>query len=363
MRKMLTLLVCLLAIASVFISCAAEQVGDMATVRISVDSERSRSIAPEGGTTVNEVKTYRFSFVQDGNAEFTFDFEKSENTTGVYNMTGIKPGKYTLLAEAINSDGKTVATCTLENEDLRRGTNSFNVSFTAFDTDATGNVSINVKFKPGEYTGTVTITGSIRKLDESGKDYTLTNGTVGSDGFINATGVVTDLPIGSYRLSIEGRVNTKVMFALNEVVIVAEDKTTVVNHTFSENTAVTTITVTDTLVTPLTGTLSVEKGSSYGDVKMTLNIDGGLPESIYKDEEGNTRNVIITWFMEEYYFEGTTVTYNPSGMTINYNVSAFFGPANYSVYFYLDGYNESLGSCELRANCDIGTGDISPVDF
>ena len=59
MRKMLTLLLCLLALASVFISCAAEQqADDLATVRLSINSERSRTINEEG----NKVVKYRFEF-------------------------------------------------------------------------------------------------------------------------------------------------------------------------------------------------------------------------------------------------------------------------------------------------------------
>ena len=86
MRKLLTLLLCLMALASVFISCNAEQQGsDLATVRLSIDSERSRTINVDG----NLVAKYRFDLIQKDVTEYSFSFDKSEG--GVYTMTGIKP--------------------------------------------------------------------------------------------------------------------------------------------------------------------------------------------------------------------------------------------------------------------------------
>ena len=68
MRKMLTLLLCLLALASVFISCAAEQqADDLATVRLSINSERSRTINEEG----NKVVKYRFEFKDKDGIQYT----------------------------------------------------------------------------------------------------------------------------------------------------------------------------------------------------------------------------------------------------------------------------------------------------
>ena len=111
MRKTLALLACLLALASLFVSCTAEQTGDLATVRLSIDSERSRTVSPDGNDKVNEVKKYVFCFTSSNSEEYSFGHDK--NDTGVYIMSGIKPGKYTLTATALNDEGKIVSTATI----------------------------------------------------------------------------------------------------------------------------------------------------------------------------------------------------------------------------------------------------------
>ncbi|MGN1178931.1 MAG: hypothetical protein ACI4SI_07830, partial [Candidatus Ornithospirochaeta sp.] len=73
MRKTLALLACLLALASLFVSCTAEQTGDLATVRLSIDSERSRTVSPDGNDKVNEVKKYVFCFTSSNSDEYSFD--------------------------------------------------------------------------------------------------------------------------------------------------------------------------------------------------------------------------------------------------------------------------------------------------
>ena len=355
MKKMLTLLVCLLAIATFFISCNIEQSDDLATVRLSIDSERSRSIAPTGGVEVNNVAKYKFSFIQESNSEYTFEMDK--NGTGSYVMTGIKSGEYTLLAEALNGDGMTVSMCTLEGLKISRGYNTFNVSFQSLNSTQTGRAEFTVKWKHAEYTGEVSITGRYERMNGTGENITFTDG-VRNGEYSVSTAALDNLSIGSYRLTIEGKVGGKTMFAINEVIIIAPNKTTTISHDFSNSVAVSEINIVDTLTTPLVGTLSVKETATWGDVAITLNITSNLPESIYKDEEGNIKDIYVIWFMEDYNIGNTTIKYNPSGTTKTINANAFFGPANYSAIFYLDGSDESLGSAEIRANYDVTTGKI-----
>ena len=113
MRKMLTLLLCLMALASVFISCAAEQqADDLATVRLSINSERSRTINEEG----NKVVKYRFEFKDKDVIQYTSEFDKG---TGIYTMTGIKAGSYEINSYALNSAGNVVAEKTQNKNILR----------------------------------------------------------------------------------------------------------------------------------------------------------------------------------------------------------------------------------------------------
>ena len=350
MRKTLALLACLLALATLFVSCTAEQTGDLATVRLSIDSERSRTVSPDGNDKVNEVKKYVFCFTSSNSDEYSFDLNK--NDTGVYIMSGIKPGKYTLTATALNADGKIVSTATIPELKLSRGSNTYSVSFSALDSSKTGTAAISVKWTPSEYTPSITLEGSLYQLDGTGVKLnfpTSTSGEVSPDN-------TTNLPIGSYYLEIKGKMGNKVMFGVSDVILITPEKTTSVTYDFTNSSAVSSVRVDDTLITPLEGTLSVAEAGSYGEVSMNLTISSILPKSIYENKK-----VSISWYMEDYNIGSTSVDYNPSGTTASVTTGAFFGPATYTAIFHLEGHNESLGSASIKVNYDAASGTITTI--
>ena len=355
MRKTLALLACLLALASLFVSCTAEQTGDLATVRLSIDSERSRTVSPDGNDKVNEVKKYVFCFTSSNSDEYSFDLNKNE--TGVYIMSGIKPGKYTLTATALNADGKIVSTATIPELKLSRGSNTYSVSFSALDSSKTGTAAISIKWTTSEYTSSITLEGSLYQLDGTGVKLnfpTSTSGEVSPDN-------TTNLPIGSYYLEIKGKMGNKVMFGVSDVILITPEKTTSVTYDFRNSSAVSSVRVNDTLITPLEGTLSVAEAGSYGEVTMNLAISSVLPESIYKNSDSTNKKVSISWYMEDYNIGSTSVDYNPSGTTASVNTGAFFGPATYTAIFHLEGHNESLGSASIKVNYDAASGTITTI--
>ena len=350
MRKTLALLACLLALASLFVSCTAEQTGDLATVRLSIDSERSRTVSPDGNDKVNEVKKYVFCFTSSNSEEYSFGHDK--NDTGVYIMSGIKPGKYTLTATALNNEGKIVSTATIPELKLSRGSNTYSVSFSALDSSKTGTAAISVKWTPSEYTPSITLEGSLYQLDGTGVKLnfpTSTSGEVSPDN-------TTNLPIGSYYLEIKGKMGNKVMFGVSDVILITPEKTTSVTYDFTNSSAVSSVRVNDTLITPLEGTLSVAEAGSYGEVSMNLAISSVLPKSIYENKK-----VSISWYMEDYNIGSTSVDYNPSGTTASVTTGAFFGPATYTAIFHLEGHNESLGSASIKVNYDAASGTITTI--
>ena len=350
MRKTLALLACLLALATLFVSCTAEQTGDLATVRLSIDSERSRTVSPDGNDKVNEVKKYVFCFTSSNSDEYSFDLNK--NDTGVYIMSGIKPGKYTLTATALNNEGKIVSTATIPELKLSRGSNTYSVSFSALDSSKTGTAAISIKWTPSEYTSSITLEGSLYQLDGTGVKLnfpTSTSGEVSPDN-------TTNLPIGSYYLEIKGKMGNKVMFGVSDVILITPEKTTSVTYDFTNSSAVSSVRVNDTLITPLEGTLSVAEAGSYGEVSMNLAISSVLPKSIYENKK-----VSISWYMEDYNIGSTSEDYNPSGTTASVTTGAFFGPATYTAIFHLEGHNESLGSASIKVNYDAASGTITTI--
>ena len=355
MRKTLALLACLLALASLFVSCTAEQTGDLATVRLSIDSERSRTVSPDGNDKVNEVKKYVFCFTSSNSDEYSFDLNK--NDTGVYIMSGIKPGKYTLTATALNADEKIVSTATIPELKLSRGSNTYSVSFSALDSSKTGTAAISIKWTPSEYTSSITLEGSLYQLDGTGVELSFTDP---KDGEVSSKNT-TNLPIGSYYLKIKGKMGNKVMFGVSDVILITPEKTTSVTYDFRNSSAVSSVRVNDTLITPLEGTLSVAEAGSYGEVSMNLAISSILPESIYKNSDSTNKKVSISWYMEDYNIGSTSVDYNPSGTTASVTTSAFFGPATYTAIFHLEGHNESLGSASIKVNYDAASGTITTI--
>ena len=350
MRKTLALLACLLALASLFVSCTAEQTGDLATVRLSIDSERSRTVSPDGNDKVNEVKKYVFCFTSSNSEEYSFGHDK--NDTGVYIMSGIKPGKYTLTATALNNEGKIVSTATIPELKLSRGSNTYSVSFSALDSSKTGTAAISIKWTPSEYTSSITLEGSLYQLDGTGVKLNFPD----SDEGVVSPDNTTNLPIGSYYLEIKGKMGNKVMFGVSDVILITPEKTTSVTYDFTNSSAVSSVRVNDTLITPLEGTLSVAEAGSYGEVSMNLAISSVLPKSIYENKK-----VSISWYMEDYNIGSTSVDYNPSGTTASVTTSAFFGPATYTAIFHLEGHNESLGSASIKVNYDAASGTITTI--
>ena len=350
MRKTLALLACLLALASLFVSCTAEQTGDLATVRLSIDSERSRTVSPDGNDKVNEVKKYVFCFTSSNSEEYSFGHDK--NDTGVYIMSGIKPGKYTLTATALNADGKIVSTATIPELKLSRGSNTYSVSFSALDSSKTGTAAISIKWTPSEYTSSITLEGSLYQLDGTGVKLNFPS----SDEGVVSPDNTTNLPIGSYYLEIKGKMGNKVMFGVSDVILITPEKTTSVTYDFTNSSAVSSVRVNDTLITPLEGTLSVAEAGSYGEVSMNLAISSVLPKSIYENKK-----VSISWYMEDYNIGSTSVDYNPSGTTASVTTGAFFGPATYTAIFHLEGHNESLGSASIKVNYDAASGTITTI--
>ena len=351
MRKTLALLACLLALASLFVSCTAEQTGDLATVRLSIDSERSRTVSPDGNDKVNEVKKYAFCFTSSNSEEYSFDLNK--NDTGVYIMSGIKPGKYTLTATALNNEGKIVSTATIPELKLSRGSNTYSVSFSALDSSKTGTAAISIKWTPSEYSpSSITVEGSLYQLDGTGVKLNFPSSTSGEVSPDNTT----NLPIGSYYLEIKGKMGNKVMFGVSDVILITPEKTTSVTYDFRNSSAVSSVRVDDTLITPLEGTLSIAETGIYGEVSMNLAISSVLPKSIYENKK-----VSISWYMEDYNIGSTSVDYNPSGTTASVTTGAFFGPATYTAIFHLEGHNESLGSASIKVNYDAASGTITTI--
>ena len=355
MRKTLALLACLLALATLFVSCTAEQTGDLATVRLSIDSERSRTVSPDGNDKVNEVKKYVFCFTSSNSDEYTFDFNK--NDTGVYIMSGIKPGKYTLTATALNAEEKIVSTATIPELKLSRGSNTYSVSFSALDSSKTGTAAISIKWTPSEYTSSITLEGSLYQLDGTGVKLNFPS----SDEGVVSPDNTTNLPIGSYYLEIKGKMGNKVMFGVSDVILITPEKTTSVTYDFRNSSAVSSVRVNDTLITPLKGTLSIAETGIYGEVSMNLAITSVLPESIYKNSDSTKKKVSISWYMEDYNIGSTSVDYNPSGTTASVTTGAFFGPATYTAIFHLEGHNESLGSASIKVNYDAASGTITTI--
>ena len=346
MRKMLTLLLCLMALASVFISCAAEQqTDDLATVRLSINSERSRTINEEG----NKVVKYRFEFIEKDKEgiQYSSEFERG---TGVYTMTGIKAGTYKINSYALNSAGNVVAKKT-QNKNILRGINTISVLFDTYNSPERGNISINVKWNAGDFKKTGDITGTINPLGEDPVGITFPATGESNNGDIST--VIENLLVGSYHISIVGKQGTKSVFGINEVVVVSPNATTVANFDFSGLIASSSITVVNNLVLPLKGELTANLTEDKNRITLNLKVtNSGIPENVYKPG-GTMKKVIAEFFVEEIGAETKNTAFVPDGdTTLTCTTDPFYGPTNYSVVFYLEGVDYSMGSARIKLNYD-----------
>ena len=353
MRKMLPLLLCLLAIALVFVSCTNAVDGETSTLRLSIDAERSGTVAPDGTTKINEIKKYVFSLVRISDSTELHNFVMTKNESGTYTMTGIVPGSYKIIVTGKNSEDKIIAQTTLNDVILQRGMNSFSVSLNTHYSESKGNLSLSITL-PSNYGVKNSISAKLYPM--VGEAITLSPSVSGT----TATVEKANLNIGSYRLEVIVSYNGTPFFGLNDVVVIAPDKTTTMKVDASGGEASAEgVGVSEKIYTPLEGTLSFTKASGRGNLKLNLTITSDVPESIYRIDESTKRNIIIDWYCEDIKVETTTVVYDPSNKSFSsQEFSAFYGPANYSAIFYMEGVPGSMGSAKKTINYDPTTGNI-----
>lgn len=340
MKKTFTLLLCLLALTALFVSCTGGSAETLAHVRLSVDTERSRTL---GSSEISSVTQYRFTLSNTDDTSITYSTVMAKESDGVYDIGGIMPGHYTIVAEALNKDNKVLSTCTLENKYFHKGNNSFTVTFSTLY--GNGGLSIALVWNPivfASESGAVNpvITATL-KAESGGTDI---NVDVSSDKLNEGKATLTksDLRAGSYFLTVSFKVGNTEYFSSVDAVRIVDGNTTTGTIDYSKSGHLTqVITIVDNTITPIVGTITANRTYQPGEhgqggVTFTLtlsNLPSGSSES----------DVKVRWYGDGFHMSNLddkkVVTFSP-----------FFGYARYTAVMYVEGKNGSLGSAEIIYN-------------
>ena len=340
MKKTFTLLLCLLALTALFVSCTGGSAETLAHVRLSVDTERSRTL---GSSEISSVTQYRFTLSNTDDTSITYSTVMAKESDGVYDIGGIMPGHYTIVAEALNKDNKVLSTCTLENKYFHKGNNSFTVTFSTLY--GNGGLSIALVWNPivfASESGAVNpvITATL-KAESGGTDI---NVDVSSDKLNEGKATLTksDLRAGSYFLTVSFKVGNTEYFSSVDAVRIVDGNTTTGTIDYSKSGHLTqVITIEDNTITPIVGTITANRTYQPGEhgqggVTFTLTLSN-LPSGTTESE------VKIKWYGDGYHMSSLD---NQKEITF----SPFFGYARYTAVMYVEGKNGSLGSAEIIYN-------------
>ena len=264
MKKTFTLLLCLLALTALFVSCTGGSAETLAHVRLSVDTERSRTL---GSSEISSVTQYRFTLSNTDDTSITYSTVMAKESDGVYDIGGIMPGHYTIVAEALNKDNKVLSTCTLENKYFHKGNNSFTVTFSTLY--GNGGLSIALVWNPivfASESGAVNpvITATL-KAESGGTDI---NVDVSSDKLNEGKATLTksDLRAGSYFLTVSFKVGNTEYFSSVDAVRIVDGNTTTGTIDYSKSGHLTqVITIVDNTITPIVGTITANRTYQPGE--------------------------------------------------------------------------------------------------
>ena len=104
---------------------------------------------------------------------------------------------------------------------------------------------------------------------------------------------------------------------------------------------------------PLKGELTANLTEDKNRITLNLKVtNSGIPENVYKPG-GTMKKVIAEFFVEEIGAETKNTAFVPDGdTTLTCTTDPFYGPTNYSVVFYLEGVDYSMGSARIKLNYD-----------
>ena len=333
MRKPFLILLCLMAAASFFISCSNESKMEVTDVRFYINEERSRTLGADWDKA-NATK-YQFTLTNKNNATFTYNKTFDRNESGTYKMPGIVSGSYTVVVNALNKSGQTVATYT-KDENISKTSSTFTVAITTLH--GKGNLNVTFKWSASsitDHTGAqINPEVTVVLKNQSGE----TVSGVSVDKSKISQGQVTlsapNLPSGSYFLNLSVNKNGVYYYGYTEVVRVSnEDVTATVDFAnLGSGNISTSFGITDTTSAPITATLDVTEVGGVTTVGINYT---HIPV-------GKTENdVNLKFYVDDY--EMTTIK-NADG---KYPLSGFFGKGRITVIFDIPSLVGSMGSASV----------------
>ncbi len=301
-KRIFRLTVLLLVCASLFVSCSEKALPETADIRFSISNDRARTISP--GENRTKISKYRFTLSETEDYTFVFD----RNSTGIYLVSGVAPGVYNVLVEAVTADG-TVVSEGSERHFFVRGANSFSVTLD----ELKGSQVFKITFLWNTAAYQTTPEFTLTLTNQSGTALSIASGELTVDTTTGKAVLQKTLPAGSYLVNAKLHKGTSVYVGYTDVVRVTnggdilETEVDFKSGGAVENGA----SIVSNVDIPITGTISAsinDKKKIVAELTIT-----SMPEGISESD------ITITWYNEHFKLSSTTKTaefYGMPGLTL-----------------------------------------------
>lgn len=298
MRKQtITSIICFAVALALLISCAANGNTEQATVRFHLGVERTRTIAPEDAVVTTS--SYRFTF-KSNSSELIKTLDISDDDT--YEIAGILPGYYTVTVEALNNSSEVLAEAST-NYRFLPGLNSYSITLDSLS--GMGSLAVDFSWDKDLFIDnegeaiTSTLVLSLKNQSNTtvaiAEDALVMNAEEGT-----ASLSMSDLPAGSYLLSIQLKNGSSFVSGTVEVIRIADNTTSSGSIKLDGKLLIKVegFGVTDLTSAPIKATITPNKIFEEGDepTAATFTITfTSLPKGITEDD------ITIEWYTGDFF--------------------------------------------------------------
>ncbi len=300
-KRIFRLTVLFIVSVALFVSCSEKALPETADIRFSISNDRARTISPGE----NRIRITKYRFTLSGTADYSFVYDR--NSTGIYIISGVIPGIYTVRVEALTADGTVVSEGNASHF-FERGTNSFSITLSTL----LGSQDLKLTFLWNTSSYKTTPEFSLTLIDESGNNVTIASGELTIDTATGRAVLEKSLAAGSYIVTAKLHNGTKVYIGYTDVVRLTNGGSTLESEIdFKSGGAVeNSASIISNIDVPIEGTIS----ASLDDKKRIVAVltITSMPDGVTEDD------ITVTWYNEHYKLSDTAKTavfYGMPGLT------------------------------------------------
>lgn len=304
-----TFLAVLMIIALIAVSCSNESAGTT-ELEVRILDQSSRAIMPENQGLMNPA-SYRITLtLPDGSQKVV---QSGEASTVI---TGIPIGVYTIVAESLDSEGKTIARGSEEYR-LYKGHNSATVTLS--ELEGNGSMEVTVSWNPKSVEQNPIV--ELELFSQGGETVQIPSESILQNNTEGSTKLtIPSLPAGSYSLHARLKSDGYYVSGIVEAIRIARDQKSSGSLVFviGNTSTVMNLGIQDNTSSPITGTITADpetvSNSEATQVTFTFT-PGSLPSGI------SAGDITAEWFYEgESIGSGLVKTHTPLPGKTRYDV-------------------------------------------